>query len=67
MLVRTASIIKEAEFDLLVCDEGHRLKNPTIKTSLMLNGLDIKRRIILSGTPVQNDLRVCFFLLSNVM
>ncbi|EMD37765.1 hypothetical protein CERSUDRAFT_94757 [Gelatoporia subvermispora B] len=42
--------------DLIICDEGHRLKSANNKTSAMFKALDSKRRIILSGTPIQNDL-----------
>lgn len=42
--------------DLLICDEGHRLKNSTSKILNVLKELDIKRKILLSGTPIQNDL-----------
>ena len=42
--------------ELVVCDEGHRLKNAAIKTSLAVSELPTQRRIILSGTPIQNDL-----------
>jgi superfamily II DNA or RNA helicase len=42
--------------DLVVCDEGHRLKNAEIKTTKAISALPTRRRIILSGTPIQNDL-----------
>ncbi|WWD18049.1 hypothetical protein CI109_102496 [Kwoniella shandongensis] len=42
--------------DLIVCDEGHRLKSKDNKTTKMFEKLRTQRRIILSGTPVQNDL-----------
>jgi superfamily II DNA or RNA helicase len=42
--------------DLVVCDEGHRLKNAEIKTSKAVDALPTRRRIVLSGTPIQNDL-----------
>ncbi|WVQ85306.1 hypothetical protein IAT38_007471 [Cryptococcus sp. DSM 104549] len=42
--------------DLIVCDEGHRLKSKDNKTTKMFDLLKTQRRIILSGTPVQNDL-----------
>ncbi|WVN85841.1 uncharacterized protein L203_100993 [Cryptococcus depauperatus CBS 7841] len=42
--------------DLIVCDEGHRLKSKDNKTTKMFDALKTQRRIILSGTPVQNDL-----------
>ena len=33
MFVRTYEVVKRMTFDLIVCDEGHRLKNTTIKTT----------------------------------
>ncbi|KAG8213764.1 P-loop containing nucleoside triphosphate hydrolase protein [Butyriboletus roseoflavus] len=41
---------------LIICDEGHRLKSANNKTSTMFKALRTPRRIILSGTPIQNDL-----------
>ncbi|KAJ6495564.1 SNF2 family N-terminal domain-containing protein [Mycena vitilis] len=41
---------------LIVCDEGHRLKSANNKTTTMFDALRTTRRIILSGTPIQNDL-----------
>jgi hypothetical protein len=35
---------------------GHRLKSANNKTSTMFKSLRTPRRIILSGTPIQNDL-----------
>lgn len=42
--------------DLLVCDEAHRLKNRENQTSMALASLPVKRRVLLTGTPMQNDL-----------
>ncbi|KAG7450934.1 uncharacterized protein BT62DRAFT_1071552 [Guyanagaster necrorhizus] len=41
---------------LIICDEGHRLKSANSKTTAMFDALRTPRRIILSGTPIQNDL-----------
>jgi DNA repair and recombination protein RAD54 and RAD54-like protein len=55
--------LKDTHIGLLLCDEGHRLKNKESLTWMALNGLNVKRRVILSGTPVQNDLSEYFALL----
>ena len=48
--------LKKFNFDLMICDEGHRIKDANIKTSQSLNSLNCKRKLLLSGTPIQNDL-----------
>lgn len=42
--------------DLVIADEGHRLKTAQNKSALAIRSLNTERRIILSGTPIQNDL-----------
>lgn len=42
---------------LVVCDEGHRLKSKDTKTTKCFDLLETRRRILLTGTPIQNDLR----------
>lgn len=51
---------------LVICDEGHRLKNNKIKTSQAISQLETPRRIILSGTPIQNDLEEFYAMVSFV-
>lgn len=55
--------LKETPIGLLLCDEGHRLKNGDSQTFVALNSLKVDRRVILSGTPIQNDLSEYFSLL----
>uniref|UniRef100_T1J5D6 DNA repair and recombination protein RAD54-like n=1 Tax=Strigamia maritima TaxID=126957 RepID=T1J5D6_STRMM len=62
MLMRSCDIVETMNFDLIICDEGHRLKNTSVKTTSSISSLSIKRRIILTGTPVQNDLQEYFAL-----
>ncbi|XP_077023333.1 DNA repair and recombination protein RAD54B isoform X2 [Tamandua tetradactyla] len=66
MLLRSLDQIKNIKFNLLICDEGHRLKNSAIKTSTALISLSCKKRIILTGTPIQNDLQEFFTLIDFV-
>ncbi|EEC74047.1 hypothetical protein OsI_09041 [Oryza sativa Indica Group] len=50
--------------DLLICDEAHRLKNDQTLTNKALAALPCKRRILLSGTPMQNDLEEFFSMVN---
>lgn len=52
-----------AEIGLILADEGHRLKNGDSLTFTALTSLNCERRVILSGTPIQNDLSEYFSLL----
>lgn len=51
-----SSILNSSEVGMVICDEGHRLKNCENLTYQALMGLKTKRRLLLSGTPIQNDL-----------
>jgi len=81
--LRTLTVhLNNCKIGLLLCDEGHRLKNsgtlPFYQprswphlwgaaeslTFQALNGLNVQRRVILSGTPIQNDLSEYFSLLN---
>ncbi|KAJ2906143.1 DNA repair protein rhp54 [Zalerion maritima] len=56
--------LKGAPIGLMLCDEGHRLKNGDSQTFSALNNLNVSKRVILSGTPIQNDLSEYFALIS---
>ncbi|KAH6668683.1 DNA repair protein rhp54 [Plectosphaerella plurivora] len=56
--------LKNTKIGLMLCDEGHRLKNGDSQTFSALNSLNVTRRVILSGTPIQNDLSEYFALVS---
>ncbi|XP_054711250.1 DNA repair and recombination protein RAD54B-like [Uloborus diversus] len=66
MFLRSAEILSSICFDLVICDEGHRLKNLNIKLSNAVACLSTTRRILLTGTPIQNDLAEFFSLVDFV-
>ena len=42
--------------ELLICDEAHKLKNAESGLAQSLSLLPAKKRVLLSGTPMQNEL-----------
>jgi len=58
--------LKDAAFDIIIADEGHRLKSANIKTAQAIRSMPTRRRVILSGTPIQNDLGEFFSMIDFV-
>ncbi|KAF2241127.1 DNA repair and recombination protein RAD26 [Trematosphaeria pertusa] len=48
--------LKKGSIDIVIADEGHRLKTANNKAMQAIQSLSTERRVILSGTPLQNDL-----------
>ena len=47
---------KERHWDWIVCDEGHKLKNPNAQLPRKVRTLPSSHRLIITGTPIQNHL-----------
>lgn len=54
-------------YGVIVCDEAHRLKNTETKVWKELITLEAKCKIMVTGTPVQNDLNEFYALLAFCM
>lgn len=53
-------LTKGSGVDIVIADEGHRLKTLQNKSGQAIQSLNTAKRIILSGTPIQNDLSEFF-------
>ncbi|KAI3637152.1 hypothetical protein MIR68_004858 [Amoeboaphelidium protococcarum] len=63
MVLLDYSVLSRLQLDFLCVDEAQRLKNDQSKTFQMLDSLNIKQRLLLTGTPIQNNLVELYSLL----
>ena len=54
--------LKNVDIDIVIADEGHRLKTAQNQSALAIKSLNTNRTIVLSGTPIQNDLKELFMV-----
>ncbi|CAL1541161.1 unnamed protein product [Lymnaea stagnalis] len=66
MCLKDSQFLSSMPWDVLVVDEGHRLKNSDSLLYRTLEAWDINIHIILTGTPLQNNLEELYALLSFV-
>lgn len=63
---RTHVFLLKPGADVVVCDEGHLLKSENTKLKQFITSVATKRRIVLTGTPVQNNLLEYFTMIEFV-
>ncbi|PTB54349.1 hypothetical protein M431DRAFT_509347 [Trichoderma harzianum CBS 226.95] len=51
-----ADLLLGVEWDYAVLDEGHKIRNPNAEITVTCKELNTPNRLILSGTPIQNNL-----------
>ncbi|CAD7973116.1 unnamed protein product [Amoebophrya sp. A120] len=64
--MKKRKLVTRKEWDLVVLDEGHVLKNPRTAKHSAVASIKAKQRIMCSGTPLQNKLTELHSLLSLV-
>ncbi|KAJ3669650.1 hypothetical protein LUZ60_011600 [Juncus effusus] len=65
LIMKDKKFLKKVQWFYLIVDEGHRLKNHDCALSrAIVSGYRIKRRLLLTGTPIQNSLQELWSLLN---
>ncbi|KAB2952570.1 DEAD/DEAH box helicase [Heliorestis acidaminivorans] len=57
-----AEIIQSIDYDVIIVDEAHRLKNPRSSNYQFMRSLRCRNLLLLTATPVQNDLKELYHL-----
>ncbi|KAF7683648.1 SWI/SNF chromatin-remodeling complex subunit snf22 [Astathelohania contejeani] len=67
-IIRDRNFLSRINWFYLIIDEGHRLKNHSSKLSTIMNSkYTSKHRLLLTGTPLQNNLQELWSLLNFVL
>ena len=56
VLIRDIDLLEPVNWDLIICDEAHRLKNPNSQGRKAIQILQCNSKILATGTPVENQL-----------
>lgn len=65
-VMRDIEVIETAKWDLIILDEGQRIKNWETRTSRVIKGLKSPFALVLTGTPLENRLDDLFSILEFV-
>ncbi|XWS09011.1 hypothetical protein CRYUN_Cryun40dG0048900 [Craigia yunnanensis] len=65
LIMRDKAFLKKIHWYYMIVDEGHRLKNHECALArTLVSGYQIQRRLLLTGTPIQNSLQELWSLLN---
>ncbi|XP_054458435.1 chromodomain-helicase-DNA-binding protein 1-like [Anoplopoma fimbria] len=64
LCLKDASFLRRWKWKVLVVDEAHRLKNQNSLLHKVLTEFSVGFRVLLTGTPIQNNLQELYSLLS---
>ncbi|XP_076919096.1 protein CHROMATIN REMODELING 4-like [Bidens hawaiensis] len=64
MILADSAHLSKIPWEALIVDEGHRLKNSGSKLFSLLNTFSFQHRVLLTGTPLQNNFGEMYNLLN---
>merc|ERR1719234_1753104 len=64
MILREKSVFKKFNWKYMVIDEAHRIKNEESKLSVVIREIKTANRLLITGTPLQNNLHELWVLLN---
>jgi SNF2 family DNA or RNA helicase len=64
MIVADIPEIKSLHWSMMIIDEAHRLKNTKSKLADLLRQMHIDHKVMLTGTPLQNNMEELYALLN---
>ncbi|KAL6840993.1 hypothetical protein ACP4OV_029253 [Aristida adscensionis] len=68
LILKDKKFLKKVHWHYLIVDEGHRLKNHECALArTLVSGYQIRRRLLLTGTPIQNSLQELWSLLNFIL
>jgi SNF2 family DNA or RNA helicase len=67
LLICENELTKKREFRYVIFDEAHKLKNSESRIGQISRALKTDRRLLLTGTPLQNDIKELWCLLNLLM
>ncbi|KAF0927968.1 hypothetical protein E2562_037062 [Oryza meyeriana var. granulata] len=68
LILKDLKFLKKVHWHYLIVDEGHRLKNHECALArTLVSRYQIRRRLLLTGTPIQNSLQELWSLLNFIL
>lgn len=64
MVIKEKAVFKKFQWKYLIIDEAHRIKNEKSKLSEYVREFKCGNRLLLTGTPLQNNLHELWALLN---
>jgi SWI/SNF-related matrix-associated actin-dependent regulator of chromatin subfamily A member 5 len=67
IVIREKSTLKKFDWEYIIIDEAHRIKNEESLLSQIIRMFHSKNRLLITGTPLQNNLKELWALLNFIL